>query len=48
MGKTYEKIDDKIRKWMERQHMFFVGTASPLLGPTHVVKPYAESPLPVG
>ncbi len=27
MGKTYEKIDDKIRHWIERQHMFFVGTA---------------------
>ncbi len=27
MGKTYEAIDDKIQRWIERQHMFFVATA---------------------
>ncbi len=27
MGKTYERIDDRVRQWMDRQHMFFVGTA---------------------
>ena len=35
MGKTYEQIDDKIRAWMQRQHMFFVGTA-PLTKDGHV------------
>lgn len=27
MGKTYDCIDERVRKWMGRQHMFFVGTA---------------------
>lgn len=27
MGKTYERIDDSIRTWMDRQKMFFVATA---------------------
>lgn len=27
MGKTYAVLDDSIRTWMERQQMFFVGTA---------------------
>ncbi len=31
MGKTYEVIDDSIRRWMEAQKMFFIGTA-PLAG----------------
>ena len=35
MGKTYEGIDDSIRAWMARQHMFFVGSA-PLSEHGHV------------
>lgn len=31
MGKVYASIDASIRKWIERQHMFFVATA-PLSG----------------
>jgi len=27
MGKLYEEIDDRLRKWIGRQQMFFVGTA---------------------
>jgi len=27
MGKIYDTIDEKIQKWMGRQHMFFVATA---------------------
>lgn len=27
MGKTYDCMDERVRKWMLRQHMFFVGTA---------------------
>jgi hypothetical protein len=27
MGKDYQEIDGKIRRWMEAQHMFFVSTA---------------------
>lgn len=27
MGKTYELIDDSIRRWMAAQKMFFIGTA---------------------
>jgi hypothetical protein len=27
MGKTYEVIDDSIRRWMGAQKMFFIGTA---------------------
>ena len=35
MGKTYEQIDDKLAAWIERQHLFFVGTA-PLAADGHV------------
>ncbi len=35
MGKVYEVIDDSIRAWVGRQHMFFVGTA-PLSEHGHV------------
>ena len=31
MGKEFAEIDDKIRNWIERQHVFFVATA-PLSG----------------
>ncbi len=27
MGKIYDRMDDKIQKWIARQHMFFVATA---------------------
>ena len=27
MGKTYEAIDNKLQRWIERQHLFFVATA---------------------
>jgi hypothetical protein len=27
MAKVFEGIDDKLRHWIERQHLFFVGTA---------------------
>ena len=27
MGRIYERIDDHLRKWIDRQSMFFVGTA---------------------
>lgn len=27
MGKVYERIDDRLREFIERQHMFFVATA---------------------
>ena len=35
MGKTYEKFDDKLRKFVEAQKMFFVATA-PMLEDGHV------------
>ena len=35
MGKVYERIDDHWRGWIEKQPMFFVGTA-PLDGDGHV------------
>lgn len=35
MGDTFERIDDRIRQWMDRQQMFFVGTA-PLAQDGHV------------
>jgi Pyridoxamine 5'-phosphate oxidase len=35
MGKIHEVIDDKLAEWVERQHMFFVGTA-PLAADGHV------------
>ena len=35
MGKIHESIDDKLADWIERQHMFFVGTA-PLAADGHV------------
>ncbi len=28
MGKVHEHIDDALRSWIERQHLFFVGTAA--------------------
>jgi hypothetical protein len=28
MGKVHESIDDALRGWIERQHLFFVGTAA--------------------
>lgn len=31
MGKVFERIDDSLREWVGKQHMFFVGTA-PLSG----------------
>lgn len=31
MGKIYERIDDRLRDWIGRQPLFFVGTA-PLAG----------------
>ena len=27
MGKVFDEIDDKLRAWIERQHVFFVATA---------------------
>jgi pyridoxamine 5'-phosphate oxidase-like protein len=27
MGKDYQEIDDSLRRWIERQHLFFVSTA---------------------
>jgi len=27
MGKEFEEIDDRIQRWVERQHVFFVSTA---------------------
>ena len=35
MGKVHDSIDDKLRKWIEQQHLFFVGTA-PLAADGHV------------
>ena len=35
MGKTFDEIDDRLASWIERQHVFFVGTA-PLAGDGHV------------
>lgn len=35
MAKTFAEIDDSIRRWIEQQRMFFVGTA-PLAGDGHV------------
>ncbi len=35
MGKTYEVIDERLAEFIERQHMFFVGTA-PSGGDGHV------------
>ena len=31
MGKVFDEIDDRMREWIARQHMFFVATA-PLAG----------------
>lgn len=31
MGTVYEKIDERVQEWIERQHMFFVASA-PLAG----------------
>ena len=35
MGKVFEQIDDHLRGWIERQHVFFVATA-PLAGDGHL------------
>jgi hypothetical protein len=35
MGRTYDRLDDRLREWMERQPVFFVATA-PLSGGGHV------------
>jgi Pyridoxamine 5'-phosphate oxidase len=35
MGSVFPKIDDKIRAWISRQHMFFVATA-PLAAGGHI------------
>jgi len=35
MGKTYEKIDDRLAEWIRAQHVFFVSTA-PLAADGHV------------
>lgn len=35
MGKVHDSIDDKLRRWIEQQHLFFVGTA-PLAADGHV------------
>jgi hypothetical protein len=35
MGKVYDGIDDKLRSWIDKQSVFFVGTA-PLSGDGHV------------
>lgn len=35
MGKTYDRIDDQLRSFIEQQMIFFVGTA-PLDGDGHV------------
>ncbi|MHB1468803.1 MAG: pyridoxamine 5'-phosphate oxidase family protein [Solirubrobacteraceae bacterium] len=35
MARVYEEIDERLRGWIERQSMFFVGTA-PLAGDGHV------------
>lgn len=35
MGRTYDRLDDRLREWMERQPVFFVSTA-PLSGAGHV------------
>ena len=35
MGKIYENIEDRLRAWIDEQHVFFVGTA-PLAATGHV------------
>src|SRR5215468_11736830 len=35
MGKVFDEIDEHLRAWIDRQAMFFVGTA-PLAGDGHV------------
>jgi predicted pyridoxine 5'-phosphate oxidase superfamily flavin-nucleotide-binding protein len=35
MGRIYDRLDDRLRAWMERQPVFFVATA-PLSGAGHV------------
>ncbi len=35
MGKTYEEIDDRLARWIDRQPMFFIATA-PLAADGHV------------
>src|ERR671930_2468787 len=35
MGKVFDGIDERLAEWIERQHLFFVGTA-PLAADGHV------------
>jgi hypothetical protein len=35
MGRQYERLDEPLQRWLERQHVFFVATA-PLSGDGHV------------
>ena len=35
MGKVYDALDEKLAAWIERQHLFFVGTA-PLAADGHI------------
>jgi hypothetical protein len=35
VGKIYDSIDEKLAAWIQKQHLFFVGTA-PLAGDGHV------------
>jgi hypothetical protein len=35
MGRTYDRLDDRLQEWMERQPVFFVATA-PLSGAGHI------------
>ena len=42
MGRIYERIDDHLHKWINKQSMFFVGTA-PAAADGPRVKPIARS-----
>ncbi len=39
MGKVYDRIDEPLRAWIERQHVMFVGTAATALDATVNVSP---------
>jgi Pyridoxamine 5'-phosphate oxidase len=39
MGKVHERIDEALREWIERQHLFFVGTAAAALDATVNISP---------
>jgi len=47
MGKVYDAIDGKIREWIGRQHMFFVGTAPLSAGGSVNVSPKGHDTLRV-